>query len=73
MRHNVVGGTPSDEVDDIVGAEIFLDGLNGLQDNDQRLAPFHLHLRVETVVAAAAVVFGIGLSEIVEQHLASAY
>ena len=72
MRHNVVGGTPFHIVNDIFLAELFLQIAHCLQDNQQGISGFNLHLGMETVVAIMAVIVGIFFAKIMQQHATSA-
>ena len=58
-----------DEVDHIVGTEILLDGQNGCQSRYQLILGLYLSLRMQTVVAVAAVILRIDFSEVMEKHL----
>ena len=73
VGHNLVGLAASDEVDDIVGAEVLLDGQDGLEGDDQLVGCFNLRAWVQAVVAVVAVVFLILLAKVVQQHLPSAH
>ena len=73
MAHDVVGCASLHEVDDIVLAERLLHGDDSLQHYQQRLLAVALHLRMQTVVAVAAILVRIFLAEVVQQHLASAH
>ena len=71
MGHNLVGVATCDEVDDIVAAEVLLDGHNGLKCDDQLVACVNLGAWTQTVVTVAAVVLVVLLAKIVQQHLAA--
>ena len=65
--------TTHDKVYHIVGTEILLDGNNRIQDNHQLVFRLYLGLGMQTVVAVMTVVLLMGLSEIMQQHLATAH
>ena len=69
---DLLGLAADDEVFDIVGTEILLDGFYHLQRQHQLVLGLDLRLRMQTVVAVATVVLVVGLTEIVEQHLTPA-
>ncbi len=72
VAHDVVGGAPTHEVDDVLLVEVLLDGLDGSQHTGQCVRGLDVFLRMLAVVAVAAVVLVVGLTEIVEQHLPAA-
>ena len=59
----------SDEIDDIVGTEILLDSEDGIENCHQLFTGLNLRLGMQTVVTVAAIVLGIHLSKVMEQHL----
>ena len=73
MRNNVVGGMSAHEVNDIVLTEILLDGKNGLEHDDESVLALALLLRMQAVVAVLAVVLVVFLTEVMQQHLATAH
>ena len=73
MVFYVVGVAALHEVYHVVGTEILLQCLHRPEHYHRLFRGIYLHLGMQTVVAVAAVVLGIILTEIVEQHLASAY
>ena len=68
----LLGVTPRNKVDDVIAAEVFLDSQYSLQGDDQLVAGLDLRRGMQTVVAVAAVILGIFLAEIVQQHLSPA-
>ena len=63
--HYLIGLPAHDKVFDVVRSEVLLRGGNGLQSSDQLLGCLSLFLGMQTVIAVAAVLFLVGLSEIV--------
>ena len=72
VGHYLVGLAAGDEVDDVVRAEVLLDGQDGLQHGDELLLCLDLRAGVQAVVAVVAVVLLVLLAEVVEQHLPAA-
>ena len=66
---DLLGLAADDEVHDVVGAEVLLDGLDDLQRQHQLVLGLNLGLRVQTVVAVMAVLLLVVLAEVVQQHL----
>ena len=73
VGYDVVGSPSFHEVDNVFGTEILLHRIHGLQHDEQLLLAVDLGLRVQAVVAVAAVVGFIFLAEIVEEHFPPAY
>ena len=73
MRHKVVCCPTLNEVDNIVASEVFLDGQNCFQHDEQRLLCLAFGFGVQTVVAVMTIVFRIVFSKIVEQHFAATH
>ena len=73
MGYDVVGAAALDEVDDILLAEILLERQHRLEGYHQLLLCLYPLLGVQTVVAVAAVVLVIFLTEVVKQYASAAY
>ncbi len=71
VGQNLVGLLTGNKVDDIIAAEVLLDGQDRVQYNHKLLLSLYLRLRMQTVVAVAAVVLIVLLTEIVQQHLSA--
>ena len=73
VSQHLVGLATCDKVDDVVLAEVLLDGKDGCEGHNQLFLSTYLLLGMETVVAVATVVLVIILTEIMKQHLSSTY
>ena len=73
MSKHLVGLASCDKVDDIVLAEILLNGKDGLESHYKLFFGSYLLLGMEAVVAVAAIVLVVTLTEIMKQHLSSAH
>ena len=73
VRYDIVGATALHEVNDILLSEVLLHGSHRLQYNHQGILRLKLLSRMQTVVAVVAVLHIILLTEIMQQHLASAH
>ena len=69
MGEYLVSLLASDEVDDIVCAEVLLDVNDSLQGDHQQILTLDLRLGMQTVITVAAVILRISLSEIMQEHL----
>ena len=69
MGKDFFGLLANDKVDDIVGTEILLQSMDGIEHQHQHILGLLLGLRMQTVVAIMAVFLSILFTEIVQQHL----
>ena len=73
MLTDIIRITAFDKIYNIFLTEIFFQSLYRTQHYNKFFSAVNLNLRMQTVVAIATIVLGILFSEVMQQHLASAY
>ena len=72
MCDDVVRLVADQDIDDVLRLEAFLDGIDDFEHQQELVASFHSFARMEAIVALAAVLGLVLLSEVMQEELASA-